>query len=308
MKRILIALLIVTAGLTALRALQLNTTRLRQELSTATCAWQSQTQQLAQVHLQTQHLAQRLEEIQSTLPTTTPRSHLTPLAEKILAGADLNALSAEEREQLRAELDCHWNTTGDFLIVSKKSLESIDFRAVESGTLTDAARAALAMTAQEQSGLDALMQRLTQSHQGWAKDHLQREIPTGDVVAKYSLPVDVEFSQSLSNQFTGGIYTALGPERGELFQGHSRNWMDALGMSSGPGSAYANSPTTMTIERYSPQSDQLRYTLQRANSQMQTSVTRWQPFPEEFRAAFPGGWEELAQREGFELPKDFRRK
>ena len=48
--------------------------------------------------------------------------------------------------------------------------------------------------------------------------------------------------------------------------------------------------------------------LQRANSQMQTSVTPWQPFPQEFRTAFPGGWQELAQREGFELPKEFKKK
>lgn len=308
MKRMLIALLILTAGITALRALQLSSTRLRQQLAATSTAWQTKTQQLLQVHLQKQLLEQRWEEIRTATAPPDATPHLSPLAEKILAGADQKTLSAEEREQLRAELDCNWNSTGDYLIVSKKSLEEIWFDGVEQASLTPAARAALALTAQEQAGLDELMRRLTDSHMAWAKDHFQREIPTGNVVAKYTLPVNVEFSQSLSNQFTSGLYAALGPERGQLLQRHARNWMDALGMSSGPDSAYANSPTTMTVERYSQQSDQLRYTLQRANSQMQTSVTPWQSFPEEFRVVFPGGWPDLAQREGFALPKEFQKK
>ena len=152
------------------------------------------------------------------------------------------------------------------------------------------------------------MPRLAKSHAAWAQEHVQREEPTGEVLAKYSLPVNVEFAQGLSNQFTAAIYATLGDGRGQLFQQHAYSWMAALGMGSGPSSAYPNSPTTMTVERYSKQNDQLRYTLQRANSQMQTSVSPWQPFPEEFRTVFPGGWQELAQREGFELPKEFRKK
>lgn len=41
---------------------------------------------------------------------------------------------------------------------------------------------------------------------------------------------------------------------------------------------------------------------------MSTDVNPWQPFPEAFRPLFPGGWKELAEREGFELPKSFQPK
>jgi hypothetical protein len=231
---------------------------------------------------------------------------LSPLAEKILSGASLTNLSARESEQLRAELDCSWSTTGDYLVVSKKSLEAISFDSVKNAKLTAAARAAFAMSDPEQAALGELMHRLAASHTAWAQAHVERAEPTGDVLAKYTLPVNLELSQSLSNQFTAGIYATLGSERGQLFQQHAYSWMEALGMRSGPTSAYANSPATMTVARYNKQSDQLSFTLQRANSQMQAGVTPWQPFPEEFRAVFPGGWRELAQREGFELPKEFR--
>jgi hypothetical protein len=33
----------------------------------------------------------------------------------------------------------------------------------------------------------------------------------------------------------------------------------------------------------------------------------FQQFPEVFRSLFPGGWTDLAQREGFELPKEFNK-
>ena len=38
---------------------------------------------------------------------------------------------------------------------------------------------------------------------------------------------------------------------------------------------------------------------------MYTEVAPYQEFPRAFRAIFPGGWPDLAQREGFELPKAY---
>ena len=308
MKRALLAILILATGTTVFCALRSATTVAQRELINQSNAWQAQTQQLAQLQIEKQLTVERLSETKESLAAEPPVPLLTELAEKILSGRSLTNLSAREREQLRAELDCSWNTTGDYLIVSKKSLEGISFDSVKNAKLTGAARAALAMNGQERATLEELMQRLAKSHAAWAQERIQREEPTGNVVAKYTLPVNVEFTQGLSNQFTAAIYATLGDERGQLFQQHAYSWMSALGMNSGPTSAYANSPTTMTIERYSKGNDQLRYTLQRADSQMQTSVTPWQSFPEEFRTAFPGGWQELAQREGFELPREFKKK
>ena len=308
MKRALLAILILASGTTVFCALRHSTAAARNELMSQADTWQAQTQQLAQLHIEKQLTLERLSETRESLAGQPSVPALTQLAEKILSGESLTNLSPRECEQLRAELDCSWNTTGDYLVVSKKSLERISFASVKDAKLTGAARAALAMTEPEQGTLGELMLRQARSHAAWDKESIQREEPTGNVVAKYTLPVNVEFTQGLSNQFTTAVYATLGDERGQLFQQHAYTWMSALGMYSGPASAYANSPATLTIERYSKESDQLRYTLQRANSQMQTSVLPWQPFPEEFRTAFPGGWQELAQREGFELPKEFKKK
>lgn len=306
MKRVWLAILILTIGTTVFCALRSATAKVKQESISQAASHQALTNQLTRLHLDKQQILERVSETSQVLAAQPPVTALTRLAERILSGTALENLSAAESEQLLAELDFNWNTTGDYLIVSKKSLEGISFAGVKDARLTDAVRATLAIRPQEQTALSELMQRLAETHTAWAKAHVEREAPSGDVLAKYTLPVNLELSQSLSNQFTGGIYTALRNERGQLFQQHAYSWMEALGMRSGPTSAYANSPTTMTVERYNQQSDQLRYTLQCANSQMQTSVSPWQTFPEAFRAIFPGGWQELAQHEGFELPKEFK--
>jgi hypothetical protein len=41
---------------------------------------------------------------------------------------------------------------------------------------------------------------------------------------------------------------------------------------------------------------------------MSTDVSPYQPFAEAFLPLFPNGWPDLAQREGFELPKGFRKR
>ena len=40
---------------------------------------------------------------------------------------------------------------------------------------------------------------------------------------------------------------------------------------------------------------------------MTTTISPWQPFPEAFRAIFPGGWRDVAEREGFKLPQAFEK-
>ena len=82
----------------------------------------------------------------------------------------------------------------------------------------------------------------------------------------------------------------------------------AMRKASDPASALQAQPTTLTVERYKAGGEwQMNYRLAQAGGEMSTSVTPWQPFPEAFRALFPGGWEELAQREGFDLPSEFKK-
>ncbi|MGC3959402.1 MAG: hypothetical protein QM813_16090 [Verrucomicrobiota bacterium] len=308
MKRALLAILILSVGTTVFCTLRHTTSLTRSKLETQRQEWQRLTQQVAGLRIEKHHLTERWNETKRQLATEPPLPTHIELAKKILAGTALESISAAEREQLLAELGFNWNTTGDYLIISKKSLEGISFRSIQGDTLTDATRAALTITPTEQATLETLVQRLEHERSEWAKAHVQREEPSGLTVAKYVLPMDATLAETQRSFFTNTIRSTLGEVRGDLFQQKSWGWMDAMGMLSGPEAAYANKPTSLTVNRYAADRDDLGYTLQQGYSMMSSSVLPWQPFPEAFRAIFPGGWEELAQKEGFELPKEFRQR
>ncbi len=322
MKRVMLAILILSAGTTVFCALCSATTNARQELATQTSAWQTHLQQLAQLQLEKQQVFERWTDTKQLLAAQAPLPALTQLAEKILSGAAFENLSAAESEQLLAELGFSWNTTGDYLIVSKKSLAGISFDGMKGVKLADVARAVLAITPAEQTEIETMTQQLGDARTAWAKEHVQRTEPSGDVLAQYALPVDADFSQSQLAIFTNGIFSVLGTERGQWLQNHSIGWMMDVGLRNGqdfsnvpeelratmPTAEYETQPTALTVERYKSGDEwRMNYRLKQAGNSMVTSVSPWQPFPEAFRAVFPGGWEELAQREGFQLPKEFEK-
>jgi hypothetical protein len=322
MKRAFLAILILATGTTVFCAFHATNTGLRQELASQRAAWQTQTQQLIQLHLQKQQIFERWSDTKQLLAAQPPLPVLTQLAEKILSGVSLENLSVTESEQLLAELGFSWNTTGDYLIVSKKSLAGISFDGMKGVKLADVARAVFAITPAEQGEIETMTQQLGDARTAWAKEHVQRTEPSGDVLAQYSLPVDAEFSRSQLAVFTNGIFNALGNERGQWLQNHSIGWMMDVGLRNGqdfskipeelraamPTAEYETQPTTLTVERYKSGDEwRMNYRLKQAGNSMMTSVSPWQPFPEAFRPIFPGGWEDLAQREGFELPKEFKK-
>jgi len=321
----MLAILILTAGITVFRALRNAAANVRAELATQNVAWQAQTQQLARLRREQQQMLEHLNETRQLLAARPQLPAPGQLADKTLSGGALKNLSAAETERLLAELGFNWNTTGDYVIVSKKSLEGIFFDGLKGIELTSAAREIFAITPDEQAAIETMTRQLGDARAAWTREHVQRTEPAGDMLAQYSLATDPEFSQRQLALFTNGIFGALGPERAQWLQDHSTGWMDDFGLRPGPDVSKIPAallatmpadffqaqiqPTTLTVKRYKAGNDwQINYTLQQAGNSMTTSINPWQPFPEGFSALFPGGWEELAQREGFELPKEFQKK
>jgi hypothetical protein len=307
MKRIWLASLMISLGVGVFHACHQSAATTKADIRTQHVAWQTQTQELARLYLEKQQVIERLTEAKQQLASQPPVSTMIQLAESVLSDSSAQNLSPDQLRLLRSEWGFNWNTTGDYLIVSKRALESIAFEGMTGSQLSTAVCAALAVTPEERTAIENVTRRLGGEFSEWAKAHVLRKEPQGDVVAEYSLQIDPEFSKGLSNAFTTTLYATLGTERGDLFQRRAYSWMGTLGMMQGAGSPDANKPTTMIIRRINNGGDQLNYTLQRASIYMNTSVSPWQTFPEAFQSIFPGGWRELAQREGFQLPKDFEK-
>jgi hypothetical protein len=320
MKRLLLAILILAIGTTVFCTLRAATANTQRELTTQTSAWQTQTQQLAQLRLEKQQVFERWSDTKQQLAAQPPLPALTQLAEKILSGATPQNFSAAESEQLLAELGFSWNTTGDYLIVSKKSLGGISFDGMEGIKLTDVARAVLAITPAEQTAIETLTQQLGEARTAWAKEHVQRTEPSGNVLAQYALPVGEEFARSQQGKFADGVLETLKKERSELLKHFSWSWMQAVGLITKPNfpnvpseiipnePSYQPKPISLMVERYQSGGEwRMNFTLKQAGNSMMTSVSPRQPFPEAFKPLFPGGWADLAKAEGFQLPKEFEK-
>lgn len=321
MRRFWLTIVILSIGTTVFCALRSANQSTQERVAAALADWQVQTQLLCQVRVDQQQLVDRVNDAKRELAALPPVPSRLQLAEAILASGPgaLTNYSAAQTELLLAELGFNWHTTGDYVIISKQALNGIYFDGMNGLKLTTPAQAVLAITPAEKSAIENVTQQLGTERVQWATSRLERFEPGGDVVAKYALPVDEEFSRNQFSRFTNTVFASLGNERAEWFQRYSQSWMQDVGlrvsadMSRVPPEVLAalpnlpteTKPTTLTVKR---SGNGLLFTVEQANSTMTTSVSPWQQLPEAFRAVFPGGWQELAQREGFELPKEFQKR
>ena len=204
-----------------------------------------------------------------------------------------------------AALGFSWNTSGDYLVVSKDTLHNVSLTGIKDAKLTPAACGVLAITPEEQTRVESALAQLASASDAWANAHVQREEPGDKVVAKYKLPEDGEFSQRLLDSFNAGLIAALGQERGRMLIDYSDDWANGLNM-------FSHGATTLTVTLQSTTGPpdfpgpSYNYTLSTEKSMtMTTALIPIQPFPAAFRPLFPNGWADLAKREGFGLPRAF---
>ena len=296
MKKLLLSLVLLAAAVTLFYALHLCTSRLSSQAAFLAQGWNEQSQQLAQARLQLTVTEERVRTLKHNLaaePAPVPAAAPPSLT------ANLDNLTPEQTEKLLAELGFDWESTGSYLVISKNTLHHLSVDAVRGVKLTDVVCQVLAIAPEERAALEAMTQRLGADFKAWAETHVQRDEPTGNVVAKYTLPTDPAFSLSLSNTFTSGVTATLGAERSALFLNYAGSWMSDLGM-------YGGDPVSMVVKRYNAGGEtHLGLEVRSGHGSMSTDVTPHQPVPEAFRLMFPNGWPDLAAREGFDLPKSF---
>jgi hypothetical protein len=276
--------------------------QLRAQTLAAHQSSQAQTQLVAQAQMDLTVLEQRVHELNQSLRAREAEASQDG-SSALLSLAGAKHLSAAQSEQLLAALGFNWATSPDFVVVSKESLKQISVNGIKDMALTSTASAVLAVKPEEKKRLDTLMHGLATDYEAWAQAQVQREEPTGDAVAKYTIPSDPDFSQSLSNRFTSGVLGVLGAERGNLLIEYAWSWMNDLNMLGGGA-------TTMTLKSRASGGDTLiDLELKSADGgSMYTTISPYQPFPASLRPVFPNGWTDVAKREGFALPPSFEKK
>jgi hypothetical protein len=198
--------------------------------------------------------------------------------------------------ELRQQLGIGWNSSPDYVLVSKRVLKQLDYKRLASGErATDIACDLLAISPIEQSAIRTILDSARQGE--WL--HVERAEPANDIVAQYTAQApDPGFEQGQSNLFASQLTALLGPERaGLLVPGAWREFTRNLA----PGKA-----ETLTIRRTSVDGEPDLVWEMQYGDQVATSPVRYAHYPGGwFLKAFPGGWQTLADREGFELPEKF---
>ena len=104
------------------------------------------------------------------------------------------------------------------------------------------------------------------------------------------------------------MLATLGPERAELFRDYAQSWHFGRG-------TFGQQQIDFTVRRFGDDDQQClrgEYAskpnpgAEDENSDFGVFDVTPSSFPDLFLGVFPGGWRELAQREGFNLPKEFQ--
>ena len=291
MSRILLALTILGAGVGVFHSARQSKIQLRQEASAARLAWLDQTQLVAVAKSDQAALMEHIRELKEALaqPETVAANPLWTVLQANRTGH----LPAELKERLLEELGFNWQSSADYIVVSKDTVRELQINAIKDDRFTDTAATVLALTPAERRLVEAAIQRVQTDFNDWAVTHTERTEPKDDVVAQYTLQNDP--AMSISNNFYAGLFNALGRERTELIMPSAWNLMNSIGIS--------GEPTTMIVKRHFVGDEQrLEFQQWSPSSTGGPDGLSDHALPRRFLPVFPNGWADVAKREGFELP------
>lgn len=327
MNKLFLALVILGAGTAGFATARHSTIRLQREASAIRESWLVQTQALTDAQSERARLVERIRELKQNLSQAEAASHRNDVW-SVLETNRIGALSPDLREDLLEELGFNWNSSEAFIVVSKETVHGIGMHVMNGwwpfgddwhARLTDSAAAVLALTPQERGRVESAMERVREDLTAWTIAHTVRSEPHDDVLAHYTLQTAPP--TSLSNNIMSEIFSAIGKERTELMQmgsstapfGSIQLWIERLGDWGG------DKPVTMIVRRVSKGDQQVlkAQVFTSFGTKLQTGDPEPRDiapargarlrFPKAFLPLFPNGWDDLAEREGFEIPKKPRK-
>ncbi len=291
MKKLLLGFLLLSAGAIGFGNLHRAAEQARENRASRADQLKAATSRLAEVEETAASLRDEAMDKRNLLKEISPHLKISPqLLEFLERGTDKGPAAAWA--ELREQLEIGWDNSDTYVLVSKRLVKQLNLHPFDK-----TARAVLAISPSEEAGIEAAMERA----KGSRLCQVQRFEPAGDIVAHYTIQADPIVERSISNNFSADITAILGSERAGLCLGWS--WRDLRELLGSPG----QESVTMTIRRFGVDDEsKLVCELSQGDSVSRNDVryayvpSRW------FFTLFPGGWEAIAQREGFELPKNFK--
>ena len=214
MKKLLLAVLILGAGAIGSAVVHRQADQAQSKQTSLEAARAGTTNELAGLTATLASLRAEVAEKKKRLAQLSSNSKLDP---ELLQLIETGTGSVATWSRLRDQLGIGWDSSAEYVLVSKRVLKQLSYQRIVSGRLaTDTACSVLGISAAEQSGIRTALERVRTAE----SSQVQRTEPSGDIVAQYTIrPPDSALELSMSNGFSSEITSTLGSERAALFAG-----------------------------------------------------------------------------------------
>ena len=182
MNKLVSAALVLGAGVLALVLLWQRTEQARAAAVQRRTQWEAATNRLAATQAWLAALRREVAGQRDRLRFASATLGLTPaLMQALLAGASNNA--ALVSPELRQKLGLGWDASPEYVLVGKPIVKGLEYqRIISAAKATETARSLLALSSEEQAGLNEALERTRNA----ARVRIQRSEPQGDIVAQYT--------------------------------------------------------------------------------------------------------------------------
>ena len=296
MSKILLALSILSASAAGFLAVRQSTVDFQRAANAARESWQLETQRVAVAQSQQFSLKAHQENLRRSL-----RERLVVVVNPVWSALQTNVtgeLPVELRENLLRELGFDWHSSPDFIVITKQALRETGPRwIIQNGECTDMAASVFTMTPGERAQVEAALKRAQAEYKAWAREQVKRMEQAGTTSQAEEVWYTVPANPSIRTNLAVAVSQALGTNRESFFSTQGYMNIDHVNFSE----------VRMAITRHQAGNE----------TRVEVFFSRppgfrdlWDnvrgdlvPFPEAFLPVFTNGWADVAEREGFELPK-----
>lgn len=298
MKRIILALMILLLAGVCFYGLSQRAGHVRRRLVTAQAGLLTQTRRLEEIQADRAALESKVHDLKRALLSTEPVMPVDLAISEIIRTNGLSCLSKEMRQEFLARLGFIWDSSDDYVLVHKAALKGVRPNLLKMERLADVPCAVLAITPEERQQVDAAFAKSWDEFGVWAKTNIYREGRSGDMLVSLTIPGSDEVARRLTNDLSSAIASDIGAERAELLGSFAYDWLRISAAN------FADVTNTLTVlQRHDDSGRPELLYQQRGRVSGAPSKIDPEKFPPAWKTVFPGGWAEVAQREGFELPE-----
>ena len=201
--------------------------------------------------------------------------------------------------EIREALGISWVNSPDYILLTKSALEQVYyFSGIDrrTGALDPLLCDILGLSPEEQRGVEAVSQRALNANEEWLRTKIEKVKSSGDILAEYRVPANPELTKSLKSD-KESLGQLLGSQRTELLKKFSLGFFLSNG-------CFGERQQRFTVRHTPTRQPPLWFCVEYAGGSTSGDVTP-EDFPDQYRSAFPGGWRQVAQANGFVLPENF---